>query len=108
MARGGTVVIAMASELAGSNETLDRIETRIGAVEEIVRVQLARAREVGSVREDVDLGLASSTICGGLVFAALRRMRERDEGFDALAFSTELADLVSHGIFQRGPAQQGR
>ena len=96
--QGGTVIVALATELAGTSGALARLETRVDRVSAIVEDQLSRARDAGEVRADVDLGFFSSMICGAFLFAAFRRIREQGDAFDAPAFSTELMDLVTQGV----------
>ena len=96
--RGGTVIVALATELAGTTGAIERLETRIDGISSIVEGQLERARAAGEVREGVDLRLFSSAVCGAFLFAAFRRIREQGDAFDAPAFSTELMDLVTQGV----------
>ena len=96
--QGGTVIVALATELAGTSGALSRLESRVDRISGIVEGQLERAREQGEVRDDVDLGLVSSAICGAFLFAAFRRVREQGDAFDAPAFSAELMGLVAQGL----------
>ena len=99
--QGGTVIVALATELAGTSGALARLESRVDRVSAIVEGQLARACEAGEVRADVDLGFISSMICGAFLFAAFRRVREQGDAFDAPAFSSELMGLVAQGLAAR-------
>jgi len=99
--QGGTVIVALATELAGTSGALARLESRVDRVSAIVEGQLARAREAGEVRADVDLGFISSMIFCGFLFAAFRRVREQGDAFDAPAFSSELMGLVAQGLAAR-------
>ncbi|MBQ9059007.1 MAG: TetR/AcrR family transcriptional regulator [Atopobiaceae bacterium] len=96
--QGGAVIVALATELAGTTGALSRLEMRVDRISAIVEEQLKRAREQGEVRDGVDLGLVSSAVCGAFLFAAFRRVREQGDAFDAPTFSAELMSLVSHGL----------
>ena len=100
--QGGTAIVALATELAGTPGALTRLESRVDRVTAIVQGQLERARDAGELRIDLDLGLVSSAVCGAFLFAAFRRVREGGECFDPPAFSRELMDLVSLGIVAKG------
>ena len=96
--QGGVVIVALATELAGTTGALSRLESRVDRISGIVEEQLVRAREQGEIRDGVDLGLVSSAICGAFLFAAFRRVREQGSAFDAPAFSAELMRLVTQGL----------
>ena len=100
--QGGAVIVALATELAGTTGALSRLESRVDRISGIVEEQLVRAREQGEIRDGVDLGLVSSAICGAFLFAAVRRVREQGSAFDAPAFSAELMRLVTQGLASAG------
>lgn len=94
----GTVIVALAGELAGTPGALTRLETRIDRISTLVEAQLRRARAAGRVRPDVDLGMASTAICGAFLFAAFHKVHHHGESFDIDAFTEELLDLVRQGL----------
>lgn len=100
--QGGVVIVALATELAGTTGALSRLESHVDRISGIVEEQLVRAREQGEIRDGVDLGLVSSAICGAFLFAAFRRVREQGCAFDAPAFSAELMRLVTQGLSSAG------
>lgn len=96
---GGSVVVSLASEMVqGGSNAIAKMESRFDRIEHLVEVQIERAKTEGVVREGLDSRLAASCVCGTFFFAAIERMADDGENFDASRFSADLMDFISHGL----------
>lgn len=99
IAGGGPVVLAIMRELASSHHVqLPLIEGPFYRIVHLIEVQLKRAQIEGFVRKNIDIAIASSSICGAFLFACITQNTSKNSIEQITKTVHALIDFVVCGI----------
>ena len=77
------------------------VESRFSRVFCVIEEQLKRGIDEGVIRDDVDLRLASASVCGSFLIATIEELGKQGSSLDEEQLADRLVDLVLAGLCPR-------